>query len=530
MKWSSEQLIILGLALVLVVMAPAPRAMAEETTVIEVFRLAAGPDTEKAAAAAEDPPAASAAIEVQPQIHVLIPDEGGADSEPAAPVVTLNEVVDAAVSHSPGLAAMQWQALSAYAQSDSVSGYGGLKSELSIMGLHTNSPLGVFAGRLSQGRVTQMDFDPAALNDPEFFGNIEYKLMLMYPLFDSGRVQLLADAVALNANAIDFDALGREHELTAKVIEAYFNHALLTDQLVVIGDAQLTVEELKRMIQQLYDEGLVIGSDLAAADVQLANLADELNRAESYRGLVEDTLAILTGGATGGAFSSSVPLELTEAAVPELDELSALALEHRPDLAAMRLRVCAATNMLDEAIKRRNPTVGVFAEGKHSTPTGFDDGHSEATFGAQLTLDLDTGGVISNEIEQRRADLQAANLGLQQMEEMAEIDVVQAHTDLVIARQSIETFTAQAERAGENLRVVRNRYEEGLTNYLDLRMAITQHKESRLRQVKARHDYLLAYMRLLVAAGLTGTEYDPFLGATDSIGADQGVSEGGCDV
>jgi len=276
---------------------------------------------------------------------------------------------------------MQWQALSAYAQSEAVSGYGGLKSELSILGLHTNSPLGVFAGRLSQGRVTQMDFDPAALNDPEFFGNVEYKLMLMYPLFDSGRVQLLADAVALNSNAIDLDALGREHELTAKVIEAYFNHALLTDQLVVIGDAQLTVEELQRMIQQLYDEGLVIGSDLAAADVQLANIEDELNRAESYRGLVEDTLSILTGGATGGAFSSSVPLELSEAAVPELDELTALALEYRPELAAMRLRVCAATNMLDEAIKRRNPTVGVFAEGKHSTPAGFDNGHSEATFG-----------------------------------------------------------------------------------------------------------------------------------------------------
>jgi len=531
MLWRREQLKFLGLALAAALPLTGAPAQAEDTRVIEVFRLT-GVESEEPSPGTDIGTSVPTSDDASPatQVQVLVAALDAASSGVQPSELGLAQVVAAAVEHSPGLAAMQWQALSAYAQSESVGGYGGLKSEMSITGLHTNSPLGVFASRLSQGRVTQMDFDPAALNDPGFFGNVEYKLMLMYPLFDSGRVKLLADAVALNASAIDFDALGREHELTAKVIEAYFNHALLTDQLEVIGDAQLTVEELRRMIQQLYDEGLVIGSDLAAADVQLANIADEQNRAESYRGLVEDSLSILTGGATGGAFTSSVPLELVAEPAPDMAEMTALALENRPDLAAMRLRGCAATNMLDEAIKRRNPTVGVFAEGKHSTPGGYDDGHSEASFGAQLTLDLDTGGVIRNEIEQRRADLQAANLGLQQLEEMAEIDVAQAHTEVVIARQSIETFTAQAERAAENLRVVRNRYEEGLTNYLDLRMAITEHKESRLRQVKARHDYLLAYMRLLVAAGLTGTEYDPFLGGADLDSAEHGSEEGGSDV
>lgn len=531
MLWRREQLKFLGLVLAAAILLSVGPARAEDTKVIEVFRLTgAGSGEQLPGAEAEQAQLMPNETSPATQIQVLLaaPDETASDDEP--PQIELAEVVAAAVEHSPGLAAMQWQALSAYAQSESVGGYSGLKSELSITGLHTNSPLGVFASRLSQGRVTQMDFDPATLNDPDFFGNVEYKLMLMYPLFDSGRVKLLADAVALNANAIDFDSLGREHELTAKVIEAYFNHALLTDQLTVIGEAQLTVGELKRMIQQLYDEGLVIGSDLAAADVQLANIADEQNRAESHRALVESTLSILTGGATGGAFTSSVPLELVDEPAPDLDEMTALALENRPDLAAMRLRVCAATNVLDEAIKRRNPAVGVFAEGKHSTPGGFNDGHSEASFGAQLTLDLDTGGVIRNEIEQRRADLQAANLGLKQLEEMAEIDVAQAHTEVQIARQSIETFTAQADRSAENLRVVRNRYEEGLTNYLDLRMAITEHKESRLRQVKARHDYLLAYMRLLEAAGLIGTDYDPFLGRTDVISAEPDTEEGESDV
>jgi len=510
-----------GLVLMLALAAPAgaslgapgglaqvnPRVYQAETQYEEITRLANAltpVETANKAPVTEEDPVPADEAETAPM------------AEDQLPVFLLGEIVSAAVEHSPGLAAMQWQAISGFEQSDSVLGYGGLKSELSITGMQTNSPLGVFASKLSQGRVTQMDFDPTALNDPDYFGNMEYKLMLMYPLFNSGRIKLLSDAVALNANAIDYDALAKEHELTGQVIETYFNYALLNDQLLVLDEASLTVGELKRLIEQLYDEGLVIGSDIAAADVQLANLADEVNRAETYRWLIIDTLGILTGGAYAGEFEPEVPLTILDEPVPDLAEFTVLAMDARPDLNAMSLRVCAATNVLDEAIKQRNPVVGVFAEGKHSSPNLWENGHNEVTFGAQLLLDLDTGGVIDNEIDQKRADLQAAQLALEQMQEMAEIEVAQAHAEVVIARQSIETFGSQAERAAENLRVVKNRYREGLTNYLDLRMAITQHKESRLRQVKAKHDYLLAYINLLQAAGLMGTAEDPFLGGGDS--------------
>ncbi|MBN2082779.1 TolC family protein [bacterium] len=510
-----------GLVLMLALAAPAgasigapgdlaqvnPRVHQSDTQYEEITRLA----NTLAPAETEDK-----APDVEEEREADITQSDVSVAEDQLPVFLLGDIVAAAIEHSPGLAAMQWQAISGQEQSDSVAGYGGLKSELSITGMQTNSPLGVFASKLSQGRVTQMDFDPAALNDPDYFGNMEYKLMLMYPLFNSGRIKLLSDAVALNANAIDFDALAREHELTTKVIEAYFNYALLDDQLLVLDEATLTVDELKRLIEQLYDEGLVIGSDIAAADVQLANLADEVNRAQTYRGLIIDTLGILTGGAYAGEFAPEIPLAILDEPVPDLGEITILALESRPDLNAMSLRVCAATNVLDEAIKKRNPVVGVFAEGKHSSADLWDNGHNEVTFGAQLLLDLDTGRVIDNEIEQKRADLQAAQLALEQLQELAQIEVAQAHAEVVIARQSIETFGSQAERAAENLRVVKNRYREGLTNYLDLRMAITQHKESRLRQVKAKHDYLLAYLRLLQAAGLTGTAEDPFLGGAES--------------
>lgn len=448
-----------------------------------------------------------------------VPEQAVAAEEPAGPaepagsappVLRLSDAVAAALEHSPGLDALQWQAIAQWEQAQSVAGYSGLATEFSILGMQTDSPLGVFAGKLSQGRVTQADFDPAVLNDPGFLGTVEYKLKLMYPLFTSGRIELLANALKLNSEALDFDRLGAQHQLTGRVIEAYFCHDLLARQLAVLADARQTIDELTRMIASLEREGLAMKADLAAADVEAANLADELNKARTNLALTETVLALLTGR-ENGPFTSEISVEPDVLEVPTLEAATQLALDNRPDLQAMDKRVCAATDVLDEAIRKRNPALGAFAEGKHASPGLPGQGHTEGTVGVQLTLDLDTAGVIRHEIDKKRADLEAARLGFEQLKEMARIEVAQAQSAVVSSRGSIESFQAQGDKAAENLRVVRNRYREGLTNYLDLRMAVTTLKESRLRELSARYGFLLAYMRLLAATGQIGGEQDPFL-------------------
>ncbi len=483
-----------------------------------------GPRVEVIRAVAQDANGPTPVVQVlfpEPAAAAAQPDAGPApgtasalDADPQQaglpPVLLLRDAVAAALQYSPGLSALQWQAIAQWEQAQSVLGRGRLAAEFSILGMQTDSPLGVFGNKLSQGRVTQADFDPATLNNPDFLGSVEYKLKLMYPLFTSGRITLLADALKLNGEAIDFDRLQAQHELTSKVIETYFAHDLLVQQIIVLDDAKLTIDELKRLIESLEREGLVVKADIAAADVEVANVSDELNQAHANLELTESVTALLTG-AQPSAFTSVIALDPDTLRTPTLDEVTQAALDNRPDLQAMDRRVCAATNVLDEAIRKRNPTLGAFAEGVHASAGLPGQGHSQATLGAQLTLDLDTSGVIRYEIEQKRADLEAARLGQLQLVDLAKLEVMQAHTEVVKSRGSMAIFRAQGEKATENLRVVRNRYREGLTNYLDVRMAVTTQKESRLRELNARYSFLLAYMRLLAATGQIGSEQDPFL-------------------
>ncbi len=445
------------------------------------------------------------------------------------PVLRLSEAVAAALAYSPGLSAMQWQTIAQQEQASSVMGHGGLSTEFTILSYQTNSPLGSFGAMLSQGRVSEADFAPATLNNPDFLGSMEYKLKLMYPLFTSGRITLLADALRLNGEALDFNRLDAQHELILKVTETYFTHALLGQQIVVLDDAKQTVDELRRMIASLESEGLVVKADVAAADVEVANIADELQQAQANLELTQQIMGLLTGR-HGEPFISQITFDPASLNLPSYDEVVQIALVCRPDLQAMDRQVCAASMILEEAIRKRNPTLGAFAEGTHASPGMPGEGKSFATVGIQLTLDLDTAGVIKHEITQKRANLAAAQLGYQQQQDLVEIEVAIACNELVKTHTSMNVFTAQSINAQENLRVVRNQYGEGLTNYLDLRMAVTTYKESRLRELNSRYSFMLAYMRLLNTTGQTGTTQDPFLqlsdvGAAESASANFAITE-----
>jgi outer membrane protein TolC len=495
--------LITGLALVLQLSG----AAAQQSQAIEV-------PAEQATAA---PPPVELALAPPTGHSVQLSDDGAAENikpEPSGPelppVMTLEEVIELGLGRNPGLQALDWQAWGMWAKAQGIGGYGGLDARIAVTSMLTNSPLGVFGSRLSQGRVTQADFDPTVLNDPDYLGNTEFKLSLMYPLYDAGRSDLGKEALEYGSQAIEFQQLAAGQQLVGTLVQTYFANALLTDQLVVLDQASATADELWRMITSLQREGLVTRSDVAAAEVELANIQHQITQAHARLTLTETTLNTLTG--VDESFTTSVPDIYGIVELPDLEEITALAMEEHPAICSARSNAVSAGLMLSEARRQRHPTVGLFAETKHSTP-GFDDGHNESTFGAMLQFNLDTNGVISETIEERDAMEQSALWYLEQVEESVRLGVAASYADLVIANQAVDTFAAQSEKAAENFRVVNNQYREGLTNYLDLRLALTTRTESGLREIKSRHDYATAYFQLLVSAGLAGTEFDPILGS-----------------
>ena len=79
----------------------------------------------------------------------------------------------------------------------------------------------------------------------------------------------------------------------------------------------------------------------------------------------------------------------------------------------------------------------------------------------------------------------------------------QAHS----AWQSIAVARAAVDQAGEGLRIVANRYRNGLLTIVDLLDAQVALQQARTQVFRALHDYKVARIELALASGTIGEEY-----------------------
>ena len=55
---------------------------------------------------------------------------------------------------------------------------------------HTNNPMWAFGTKLNQGNITQQDFNPELLNDPDAINNFATAFTLDWPVYDGGQTRM----------------------------------------------------------------------------------------------------------------------------------------------------------------------------------------------------------------------------------------------------------------------------------------------------------------------------------------------------
>jgi len=81
------------------------------------------------------------------------------------------------------------------------------------------------------------------------------------------------------------------------------------------------------------------------------------------------------------------------------------------------------------------------------------------------------------------------------------LEVRRAYLDLKASQERIQVAEASVAEAEESLRIVKNRYENGMNNVTELLRSETALAETRVRRLAAMHDQRLASAALELAAG-----------------------------
>jgi outer membrane protein TolC len=177
------------------------------------------------------------------------------------------------------------------------------------------------------------------------------------------------------------------------------------------------------------------------------------------------------------------------------------AIARRPDLKQASAQVAAHEAGVQLAKSTFGPHLNVFAASEIDNETFLTNGNSNWAVGAELRIDLFSGGRKRAGLIHEKAGLEQASANKQTAEDNVRIEVRRAFYDWDSARQMIEMARSAVAQAGESLRITRNRYGSGLTTITELLKTEDSVRTAQMNYWDAVYRYNVSYAALELATG-----------------------------
>jgi outer membrane protein TolC len=357
----------------------------------------------------------------------------------------------------------------------------------------TNDPLNVFGFKLKQEIVTQQDFNPALLTDPDVTQNYSAAFKIQQPLLNPDMF-LQRSAVKNQLNSADEQLAGTRNYVEFQVRNQYYSLILHHRQLDVLETALETAAEHRRQAQNFFEEGLISKEDFLAARVYELEMESRKLNTENQLAKVEEEMAILLG--MDGSVKITPTEDLARIDLAVLPENLVTAPINNAQTRAIEYRVNAAENMVKSSNFSFLPKVNLFGYYEFNDPdfAGFDA--SSYMIGANLTWTIFSGYSNIGKVMEAKADYRKAQSMQQNHRMEQENQVRQAYRALEHAQQELELTDESIAQSEEDVKIRTNRYEQGMQRTTDLLEAETKLAEARLKNVAALYKYNMSIATL----------------------------------
>jgi outer membrane protein len=425
----------------------------------------------------------------------------GATALAAPPPLTLGEAMLLALKHNPALAAAGMTVETAEANLAKARARFLPKLNFGETYNFSNNPTQVFMSKLNQRVFTNQDFLLDNLNNPNAYGDFRTGLVLNQPLFQAGQAYLGYKQAGLRREMAAAYVLSSRQQLMFQVTQAYFGLQLAQERLKVVRQARQTAAAHLKIVQTRFKAGTVMQSDVLSAQVHLAKLTQEEMTAASQVKIARSALSTVVGlPAVGSRTLAPAPKEPAPLP-PNLDDLQRTAKEKRPDLKQLELAARVAQQEYTKARYNYLPRLHVVAEYDVDQRRLFGSSADSYTVMALLNFNLFNGLADLAQVRESRAQEAQARDLKRDLEDRVRHQVTEAILNLKTAHARLRVAQAAVAQAKESLRLIRLRYEAGLTILLDLLNAEDAMKNASLSRVEALFDTYLAQAGLEVALG-----------------------------
>lgn len=362
---------------------------------------------------------------------------------------------------------------------------------VSHSGVTTTNPLMAFGSKLNQGIVTQNDFNPEMLNNPDRITNFATKIEVEQPLINIDGIYQRKAA----KRKMDATALKRERTIDHMVLEvekSYMQLQLAYKAVTVLENARKAALENKELAEDRYEQGYLQRSDVLEVDIRVSEVNNQLQYAKSNVANASDYLAYLLDEPINTVFEPTDPLEIS---LLTKDELEAVPLE-RADIRAMKLTKEAYGEMLQADKMSFLPNLNAFGSYELYDDEIFAGGASGYLAGIQLKWDVFEGYKRFGKLQKSKATYEKAKLEYDSYISRSEMEKNRASRAVTDAENNLSLTGLALEQAEESLRIRINRFEQGLEKTSDLLTAEAQLSQKQLEYAQTIFEYNFAQLQL----------------------------------
>ncbi|UJP03370.1 MAG: TolC family outer membrane protein [Nitrosomonas sp.] len=297
---------------------------------------------------------------------------------------------------------------------------------------------------------------------------------------------------------------GRSQQLVVRLVEAYVETLLAQDH-VKLSEAQLTsLDELKRVNERMLIKGEGTTTDVletqskhAIAQARVIEANDELEGARLK-------LEAIIGQKINQLDRLSDAFNTRAIQLQDYDSWYALALERNAELVTQRHAVTSGKEEIRKSFAGHTPRVDLVASLSKNNRGSFITRSQDAelaTIGVEVNFPLYAGGRVNALTAQAKANHARAEADLDAVTDKVLVELKKQYNLLKSGVKKIESLELAVKSAELLVDATEKSIRGGIRINLNLLDAQQQLYTAQRDLSQARFDYLLAYLRLQLAAG-----------------------------
>lgn len=365
--------------------------------------------------------------------------------------------------------------------------------KVSYTGITTTSPLMAFGSKLNQEIITQADFNPSLLNNPDRIENFTAKLEVQQPIINLDGIYL-RKAAKIKLEAVALQKERTKDYLIFEVENIYMQLQLTYKGVSVLEKALKTAKTNQQHAQNSFNQGYLQKADMLMVEIRVNEVKNQLATAKSNVNNASDYLNTLMNS---GDYLTIKPADTLQ--VNTLFKVKDKISMKRADFRAMEITTKAYKQLHKSNKMTFLPKLNAFGTFEFNDDKVFQADANNYLVGAQLSWDLFQGAQRYSKIQKSKAEVDKSKLELTQYIAKNNTEFNKAKRMRVDAQNKLKLGVLAVNQSKESLRIRNNRFKQGLEKVSDVLIAETLFAKKQLEyyQTIFELNYAEAYLTFL---------------------------------